>query len=78
MVAVGAARIRQYQVEHRALGLGRQAQGFAGLLLPIAQHHLRQAMDHHIEETAHQQAEGEGAENKGQRMAGQEVDQLHA
>ncbi|MCY1369235.1 hypothetical protein D9M69_562630 [compost metagenome] len=61
MAAMGASGIRQNEIEHRPLGFGRQAQRLAGLLLPVAEHHLRQAMDHHIEEAAHQQAQQEHA-----------------
>ena len=50
----------------------------ACLCLPVALHHQRQAIDHHVEEATNQQAEHRGAENEGQRLAGQEVDDVHA
>ncbi len=34
-------------------------------------------MDHHVEEAADQQADNQRAENKGRRIAGQEVDYCH-
>lgn len=77
VAAMGAARVRQDQVEGIALGLRRKLQRLPRLRLPVTEHHHRQAVDDDVEKAADEKAEEEYAENKGRQIAGQEVDDCH-
>ncbi|MNN75578.1 hypothetical protein D3C81_1918940 [compost metagenome] len=54
--AVRAAGVGKQQVEALARFLVLQFEHFTRLGLPVALHHDRQAIDHHVEEAADQQA----------------------
>jgi hypothetical protein len=58
---MGAARVREDQVESFGLRLRGKFQNFPGLSLPVAEHHLGQAIDDDVEETADEQTQNEGA-----------------
>ncbi|MNF98296.1 hypothetical protein D3C84_811510 [compost metagenome] len=75
--AVRAAGVRQQQVEALGWLLAVQFQHLTRLGLPVALHHDRQAVDDHVDEAADQQAQDGCAENKGQRVAGQKLENTH-
>lgn len=76
VVAMRAVGGGEGQVEALLLG-GRQAQHFLRLALPLALEHDRQAMHHHVEEAAHQQAEHGRQGDEVRRLFGQQSPESH-
>ena len=80
MIAVRAVGTGRYQVEDgRGLfPFGRGLlQQLARLLTPGGLHHLGNAVDHHVQEAAHQQAEQHANQDQGGRVGRQVVEKQH-